>query len=193
MFLLLYISCALGATSAWVIPGRSGARGSSLMTLLAGRKGLTAGGVIAENKKARNEYEMEYKLEAGIVLTGTEVKACRQAGKVIISDAHADIRNGEAWLFGLHIGTCDRTASREDHFPKRDRKLLLRRQEVLKAEQRLIQQNMEMVPLRLVFSEKNYVKVEIGVGKQKTVIDKRDDMKKKDANRDIKRAMKGMY
>ena len=141
-----------------------------------------------------NRYEFEYKLEAGIILTGTEVKACREGGNVIVSDScHADIRDGEAWIFGVHISPCMRSPPREEHFPKRDRKLLLRAREILKAEQYMQQKNYEMIPLKMVFSDKNFVKVEIGVGKQKSVIDKRDDIKKKEGQKDIRRAMKGVY
>jgi len=137
-------------------------------------------------------YEFDYHLEAGIVLTGTEVKACRQ-GNAIISDGHVDVRAGEAWLFNVHIGTYDRSADRDDHFPKRDRKLLLHHNEILKAEQRVLQKNYEIVPLKLVFSDKNFIKVQLGVGYKKSVIDKRDDIKKKEAVKDVRRAMKGMY
>jgi len=101
--------------------------------------------------------------------------------------------DGHAFLFNVHIGTCDRTASCEDYFAKRERKLLLHGKEILKAEQRVLQQNYDIVPLRMVFSDKNYVKVHLGAGKQKSVMDKRDDIKKKEGQKDIRRAMKGDY
>ena len=154
-------------------------------------KGLGAGAIIAENKKAsNNQYEFDFKIEAGIQLIGTEAKACRQAGNVILGDGLADVINGQVYLCNVHIGTAKRTPAREEHSPKRNRKLLLHAKEILKIEQRVLQQNYEVVPIKMYFSDKNFVKVELGIGKQKSVIDKRQDMQKKDANRDIRRAMK---
>ena len=154
-------------------------------------RGLGAGAIIAENKKAsNNQYEFDFKIEAGIQLIGTEAKACRQAGNVILGDGLADVIDGQVYLCNVHIGTAKRTPAREDHSPKRNRKLLLHAKEILKIEQRVLQQNYEVVPIKMYFSDKNFVKVELGIGKQKSVIDKRQDMQKKDANRDIRRAMK---
>ena len=158
--------------------------------LYAARKGLSAGAVIAENKRARNGYEWETTYEAGIQLVGTEVKTCRQ-GNVILGDGSAEIINGELWLLNVHISEYNRCSIREQHPPKRNRKLLLKACEILKIEQYKQQRNMEVIPIKLYFSDKNFIKVTLGVGMQKTLYDKRQESSKEDAKRQIRRVMKG--
>jgi len=148
--------------------------------------------MIAENRKANGEYEWEEKYEAGIQLCGTEVKSCRK-NQAQLSDGIAEIRGGEAWLLNVHINEYERCGMREQHPPKRARKLLLHGREILKLEQRVLQRNMEIIPIRLFFNEKACVKVELGVGKKKSLGDKRDDMVKRDGEREMRRVMKGGY
>ena len=148
--------------------------------------------MIAENRKANGEYEWEEKYEAGIQLCGTEVKSCRK-NQAQLSDGIAEIRDGEAWLLNVHINEYERCGMREQHPPKRARKLLLHGREILKLEQRVLQRNMEIIPIRLFFNEKACIKVELGVGKKKSLSDKRDDMVKRDGEREMRRVMKGGY
>ena len=145
--------------------------------------------VISENRKALGEYEFEERYEAGLVLVGTEVKSCRK-NSVQLSDGVAEIRDGEAWLLNVHISEYERSAPRSQHPPKRMRKLLLNAREILKLEQRVLQRGLEIIPLRLFFNEKSYVKVELGVGKKKSLGDKRDDITKRDGEREVRRVMK---
>ena len=149
---------------------------------------------IALNNQATFEYEFSETLTAGIQLTGTEVKACRNGGGVQLSDGIAEIRDGECWLINVYISEYDRCGQmKQQHKPKRIRKLLLNRNEILRCEQRILQRNFEIIPLRLFFSEKNFVKVELGVGKKKSLIDKRDDIEKRDGEREVRRVMKGGF
>eukprot|EP01038_Epipyxis_sp_PR26KG_P006953 gene6953-9509_t len=143
------------------------------------------------NKAANHEYEFDEKIEAGIMLSGTEVKSCRK-NQVQLSDGIAEIRDGECWLLNVHIAEYNRSGRLYQHKPKRDRKLLLHSKEILKIEQRLINRNYELIPLQMYFSDKNYVKVELGIGKKKSLIDKRDDLIKKDGEREVRRVMKNI-
>ena len=152
-------------------------------------RGKGANEQVAENKRAGFDYEWSETIVAGIQLTGIEAKSCRK-GNVQISDGLAEVRNGELWLLNVFIPELKRCGPRQMHEPKRIRKLLVKKNEVLKLEQRSLQQNMEIIPIRIFFSDKNVVKVELGVGKQKSVIDKRDDMIQKEGDREIKRVMK---
>ena len=144
---------------------------------------------IADNRKANSEYEWEEKYEAGISLMGTEVKSCRK-NQVQLSDGLAEVRDGEVWLLGVHVSEYERCSMREQHAPKRPRKLLLHHREILKLEQRVLQRNREIIPIRLFFNEKSCIKVELGVGRKKSLNDKRDDIQKRDGEREIRRVMK---
>lgn len=148
---------------------------------------------IAENKYANSAYEWDESLEAGIQLCGSEVKSCRMKGQVNLQDGNIDIRSGEVWMTGVHISEYAKTGPYYQHEPKRFRKILLHKKEILKLEQRQIQKNLELIPKRIYWSEKNFVKVEIGVGKKKSTQDKRDDIIKKDGDRQVRRIMKGGY
>lgn len=147
---------------------------------------------IAENRHAQSEYEFTEKYEAGIQLVGTEVKSCRKC-TVQLSDGICEIRNGEAFLLNVHISEYAKCGSRDQHLPKRARKLLLAKKEILKLEQRVLQRNCEIIPLKMFFSEKQFVKIELGVGIKKSVIDKRDTEMKRDGEREVRRIMKGSY
>jgi len=163
---------------------------SSILSLT--QPARTANSQISENRQANFEYEFTEKIEAGIILVGTEVKSCRK-GSVQISDGIAEIRDGEAWLLNVHIDEWCRSSMRDNHKPKRIRKLLLNKNEILKLEQRMLQRNQELIPIRMYFNEKNFVKLELGVGSKKSLNDKRDDIIKRDGEREIRRVMKGSY
>ncbi len=138
--------------------------------------------VVATNRRARHEYEILDRWEAGLVLVGTEVKALRQ-GKANLGDAYAEIRDGEAWLLKMHIGPYEQ-GNRENHEPFRSRKLLLSRRELRKLRPRLEERGLTLVPLRLYF-KRGLAKVELGLGRGRKLHDKRDATAKRDADRRI--------
>lgn len=140
--------------------------------------------LIAQNRKARHEYEILQTLEAGIVLLGTEVKALR-GGRVNLGDSFAEIKGGEIWLVKLHIGPYD-MANRMNHDPFRRRKLLLNRRELRKLAPRLEEGGRTLVPLKIYFKH-GLVKVEIALARGKKLYDKREDKAKRDADRQIAR------
>ncbi len=140
---------------------------------------------IALNRRARHEYSISETFEAGIVLTGTEIKSVR-AGKVSLADAYARIERGEAWLIGAHIAPFE-AASRFNHEPKRTRKLLLHRSEIDELLGRTKAKGLTIVPLRLYISERGVAKVELGLARGKQLHDKRRDSAERDARRDMER------
>jgi len=142
---------------------------------------------ICTNKKAYHEYFIEEKLEAGMVLRGTEVKSLR-AGKVNLNDAFMMVRDGEAFLHNLHISPYD-FGNRQNHDPDRNRKLLLHKREITRLYGRIREQGYAAIPLRLYFKD-GLVKVEIGLAKGKKLHDKREDLKKKDSQRELSQVMK---
>ena len=142
---------------------------------------------IAKNRKAFFQYEILEKLEAGIVLTGTEVKSIRNRD-VSINESFAHIDNGEIFIHEMHIGQY-KQGNRQNHEPKRVRKLLLHKREINKAIGKVKQKGYTMIPLSLYFKE-GRVKVELALVRGKTTIDKRDDMKKRTIEREIQRAMR---
>ncbi|OUL21909.1 SsrA-binding protein SmpB [Nostoc sp. 106C] len=144
--------------------------------------------VISDNRQARYLYEILETYEAGIQLTGTEVKSIR-AGKVNLQDGYALIRNGEAWLINVHISPYTASGQYFNHEPRRTRKLLLHRQEIRKLIGKVEQQGLTLVPLKMYF-KRGRVKVSIALGKGKKLHDKRDDLKKRQDQRDMQRAIK---
>lgn len=144
--------------------------------------------VVSDNRQARYLYEILETYEAGIQLTGTEVKSIR-AGKVNLQDAYALIRNGEAWLLNAHISPYTSSAQYFNHEPRRTRKLLLHRQEIRKLIGKVEQQGLTLVPLKM-YLKRGLVKVSIALGKGKKLHDKREDLKRRQDQRDIQRAMK---
>ncbi len=146
--------------------------------------------VIAQNKKARHDYFIEQTLEAGIVLSGTEVKSIRQ-GKVNLKDSYAMIEGGEVILNGMHISPYDQ-GNINNKDPLRDRKLLLHKSEINRLIGYTQQKGMSLVPLRLYF-KRGIVKVELGIAKGKKLYDKRDDIAQRDAKREIDRKLKEQY
>ena len=143
--------------------------------------------LICNNKKAYHDYFIEEKFEAGMVLTGTEVKSLR-LGKANLNDSFVQIRSGEAFLNNLHISPYD-FGNRENHDPDRARKLLLHKKEIIKLYSRIREQGYTLIPLRLYFKD-GKVKTELGLAKGKKNYDKREDLKKKDHQREISQAMK---
>jgi SsrA-binding protein len=143
--------------------------------------------IVARNRRARHEYELIEKVEAGLVLTGTEVKSLRN-GKASLEEAYAEVDRGEAWLLGCDIPEYLQ-ANRMNHVPKRPRKLLLHRREIAKLESRTSEKGMTLVPLSIYF-KKGIAKVELSVARGRKTFDKREAIKKKDAKRDIDRALR---
>jgi SsrA-binding protein len=148
-----------------------------------------AGGtkLIAENRRARHDYHLLDRFEAGLVLTGTEVKSLR-AGHAILQRAFADVRDGDVWLVGAHIPEYAQ-GNLANHDPDRDRKLLLHRREIDSLLESVREKGLTLVPTKLYFKN-GRVKVEIAVARGKEQRDKRRDLAERDARRQIDRAMK---
>jgi SsrA-binding protein len=136
---------------------------------------------IATNRKAYHNFRIEETYEAGVVLSGTEVKALRE-GKANLNDAFAKVKSGELFLVNAHISpySCGNIAN---HEPKRDRKLLMHRFELTRIYGKVKERGYTLVPLSMYWSDKNRVKLEIGLAKGKTNVDKREDIKRKDEKR----------
>jgi SsrA-binding protein len=148
---------------------------------------MANGKLIAANRRARHEYHLLERFEAGLVLTGTEVKSLRQ-GHATIERAYADVRDGQVWLVGAHISPYER-ASLGSHDPDRDRKLLLHRKEIASLIGKVKERGLTLVPTQLYFKN-GRVKVELALARGKEVRDKRRDIAKRDADRQIERALK---
>ncbi|QKD81464.1 SsrA-binding protein SmpB [Thermoleptolyngbya sichuanensis A183] len=144
--------------------------------------------VVAENRQARFEYEILETFEAGIELVGTEVKSVR-AGKANLRDGFALIRNGEVWLHNVHISPHDTASQYFNHDPRRTRKLLMHRQEIRKLIGKVEQQGLTLVPLKM-YLKRGWVKVSLALARGKKLHDKREDLKQKQAKREMQRAMK---
>jgi SsrA-binding protein len=138
-----------------------------------------------KNRSAYFEYFIDNKYEAGMVLTGTEVKSLRE-GKASFSDAYCLINRGEVWVKNLHIAEYSH-GSASNHEPMRERKLLLQKREIKKIESKLKEKGYTLIPLRIFFNEKNLAKMEIGLGKGKKMHDKRESIKQRDVQREMKR------
>jgi len=143
--------------------------------------------IITTNKKAFHDFTVFEKYTAGIVLTGTEIKSIR-AGKVNLKDSFARMEDGEVWLYNSHISPYD-MGNRYNHEPERKRKLLLNKQEIKKLIGKMKESGYTLIPLEL-FLQNGWAKLEIGVAKAKKLYDKREDMAKKSAKREIERAIK---
>jgi SsrA-binding protein len=144
--------------------------------------------VIAENRKARFNYEIGEVVEAGIALTGTEVKSLRQ-GKATIAESYADAKGGEIWLVNANIPEYLQ-ASRFNHAPKRPRKLLLHRRQIDKLAAAVDREGMTIVPLKMFFNDKGRAKIEIALGRGKKLHDKRETEKKRSWERERGRLMR---
>ena len=144
--------------------------------------------VVARNKRARHDYHIIDSWEAGIVLTGTEVKSLRN-GKANLVDAYGIVRNGELFLLNLHIPTYEQ-GNQFNHDPVRTRKLLLHRKEIRKLIGSVERQGLTLVPLELYFNPRGIAKVRLALAKGKKVHDKRDTERERDAQREIARALR---
>jgi SsrA-binding protein len=146
--------------------------------------------IVAQNKKARHDYFIDQTMEAGIVLSGTEVKSIRQ-GKVNLKDSYATIEGGEVIINGMHISPYEQ-GNIFNKDPLRDRKLLLHKSEINRLIGYTQQKGMTLVPLQLYF-KRGRVKLELGIGKGKKLYDKRDDIAERDAKREIDRRIKEQF
>jgi SsrA-binding protein len=143
--------------------------------------------LITENRKARHEYHLLERFEAGLALTGSEVKSLRD-GRAQLQRAYGDIRDGEVWLVGAHISTYDQ-AGIQNHDPDRDRKLLLHRREINNLTGKVQERGFTLVPTKLYFKN-GRAKVELAVAKGKDVRDRRREISKRESDRQIERALK---
>jgi SsrA-binding protein len=143
--------------------------------------------LIADNRKARHDYHLLERFEAGLVLTGTEVKSLRE-GRATLRQAYADVRDGELWLVGANIASYDK-GSIGQHEPERDRKLLLHRRQIDSLIGKVQERGLTLVPTRLYFKN-GRAKVELAIARGKEVRDKRRDIAKREADRQMERALK---
>ena len=146
---------------------------------------------VATNRKARHEYFIEETFEAGIALTGTEIKSVRD-GRVNLGDGFVLVRGSEAWLMNVHIAQYEQ-GNRYNHDETRQRKLLLHRREIRRLQSQATQKNWTIVPLKMYINAKGLAKVEIALVRGKKLYDKRDTIAKRDADRDMRRALKQYY
>lgn len=143
--------------------------------------------LIAKNPVARHNYDIIDTLEAGIVLTGTEIKSIRN-GKANLKDSYVNIKDGEAYVYGMHISPYEH-GNIFNKDPLRNRKLLLNKRELNRLYGQIKQKGYSLIPISLYF-KKNYVKVELGIGKGKNLYDKRQEIAKKDAQMKIRRELR---
>ena len=142
---------------------------------------------VAVNRKARHDYSIEDSFEAGIVLTGTEIKSVR-AGKVSLAEAYARVERGEAWLVGANIAIWE-GGNRNNHEPKRPRKLLLHREQIVALLLKTKAKGLTLVPLKMYITTRSRAKLEIGLGRGKQLHDRRRDIAERDSRREVERAM----
>jgi SsrA-binding protein len=141
-----------------------------------------------KNKKAWHDYEILDKFVAGMLLTGTEIKSIR-AGKASLVDSYCYFNQGELFVKGMHIAEYE-FGNLFNHFPKRDRKLLLKRRELDKLEKKIKEKGLTIVALKIFIAKSSYAKLEIALARGKREFDKREDIKKKDTRRELDRVMK---
>jgi SsrA-binding protein len=142
---------------------------------------------VAVNRKARHNYTITDTFEAGVVLTGTEIKSVR-SGKANLSDAYARVEHGEAWLIGAHIAPFEH-GNRYNHEPRRDRKLLLHRVEIDQLMGKAAAKGLTIVPLRLYINDRGRAKLELGLAKGKQLHDRRRDIADREGRRDMEREL----
>lgn len=151
------------------------------------KKDDSTGKTLASNRKAYHDYIIEETFEAGIALTGTEIKAVR-AGRANLKDGYAAIRDGEVWLLNVHISPWE-GGNRENHDPLRARRLLLHRREINRMAQRIAEKGWTLVPLR-IYLKNNRAKIELGLARGKKQYDKRDAIAQRDSDRELRREVK---
>jgi len=144
--------------------------------------------LIATNRRAGRDYIVLDKMEAGIALMGTEVKSLRVSGGITLKDSYADIESGQLYLLNAHINPYEQ-GNLFNHDPERKRKLLMHKREILRLGQRIEEKGFTLIPLRVYF-KRGRVKIELGLCRGKHVFDKREDIKKRESEREIDRAMK---
>jgi SsrA-binding protein len=142
---------------------------------------------IALNRKARHDYTIDDTLEAGMVLTGTEIKSVR-AHRVNLGDGYVRVERGEAWLVGAHIAPFE-GGNRMNHEAKRTRKLLLHRAQIVELGVRMKAKGMTIIPLRLYIDARGHAKLELGIGRGKKLYDRRRDIAERDSRRDMERQL----
>ncbi len=142
---------------------------------------------LAENRKARHDYTIEETCEAGVALTGTEIKSIR-AGRVNLRDSYAQVKGGEMWLFNVHIAPYDQ-AGYVSHDPMRPRKLLLHRKEINRLAGAVTEKGLALIPLR-VYLKNNRAKIELALARGKKSYDKRDAIAERDSKREVERALR---
>ena len=155
---------------------------------MAGKDKESGEKVVATNRKAYHDYFIEEKLEAGIVLQGTEVKSLRD-GRVNLQDSYASVRAGEVFLHHCHISPYSH-GNIMNHDPLRVRKLLLHRKEINKLLGKTQQKGLTLIPLRIYFSSRGHAKIELGLAKGKKQYDRRETIKAREAGREVERAIK---
>ena len=143
---------------------------------------------IIENRRARHEYHILETYEAGIELKGTEVKSLR-AGKSNLQDSYARVDNGELILYNMHISPYEQ-GNRFNHEPKRTRRLLMHKQEIMRLLGKIREKGLTLIPLKVYFNPRGRVKVELGLGQGKKSYDKRQDIAARDAKRDVDRVLR---
>lgn len=143
---------------------------------------------VATNRKARHDYHIEETLEAGISLQGTEVKSMR-AGKINLRDSYARAEGGEVLLYGMHIAPYDH-GNRWNHEPTRTRKLLLHRDQIRRLIGRVREQGFTLIPLSAYFTPRGHAKIELAIARGKKTWDKREDIAKRDVEREVRRSLK---
>ena len=148
---------------------------------------MSANRTIATNRRARYDYEVMESVEAGLVLTGTEIKAIRE-GRVNLSDSYGKPENGEIWLVNLHIAQYS-AGSGENHDPTRPRKLLLRKEQITRLTRMVSERGLTLVPLRL-YIKKHYAKVELGLGRGRKRYDKRRAIVERDREREAREGVR---
>ena len=154
-----------------------------------GKKRKAAAGDVATNRQASYRYNLLDRFEAGLVLTGTEVKSLRESGAQL-KDSYAVVRDGEVWLIGLYIAPYG-PAARDNHDPERPRKLLLHRSEIERLVARTRERGLTLVPTRIYFAgPRSRAKVEVALARGKDLYDKRESMKKREMARDVQRELR---
>jgi SsrA-binding protein len=142
---------------------------------------------LATNRRAHHDYFIDETLEAGLALTGSEIKSIR-AGQINLKESYITVKNGQAWLVGSHVAPYD-PSSRENHEPIRERRLLLHRREIAKLEDKVQQKGFTLVPTK-VYLKRNIAKLELGIARGKKLYDKRDAIAERDSKREVERALK---
>lgn len=154
-----------------------------------GKSGMIVMGVVAENRRARHEYALEDTIEAGLLLTGSEVKSLRLGG-ANLAEAHVAAKGGALWLFNAHIAEYAKAGAHLQHAPRRTRKLLLKQKEIDKLTGAATREGYTIVPLRLYFTERGLAKLALALGKGKKLHDKRETEKARDWARDKAKIMR---